>query len=231
LRVHRSKRPGRFDVRADGKGLTGRSGTGALRELADRLGLTDALSVAAGPSCPAGLGHDPGAVLRDLVVTLADGGDDFSAIEVLRGQADLMGAVASDSTAWRRVADLAGDELAIARLDTARAAGRAAAWAAGGAPVAVTDPGSGPLCVDIDATLVTAEVLLSLLTIPAGKLPATGGSLVHLPVWLLWRQWARRAALAAASPSARCLRIMPPRPRCSSSGVTYPIPAWSRTVL
>jgi hypothetical protein len=31
------------------------------------------------------LGHDPGVVLRDLMVTLVDGGDDFSAIEVLRG--------------------------------------------------------------------------------------------------------------------------------------------------
>lgn len=44
-------------------------------------------------------------------MTLVDGGDDFSAIEVLRGQTGLIGLVASDSTAWRRVADLAGDEL------------------------------------------------------------------------------------------------------------------------
>jgi hypothetical protein len=157
LRVHRNKRADRFDVSGDGKGLTSRSGTAAVRELADRLGCTAALSRAARPSCPSGLVHDPGAVLRDVIVTLVDGGDDFSAIEVLRGQANLVGAVASDSTAWRRVHDLAGDELALARLDAARRTTRAAAWAAGAVPVAVTDPDAGPLCIDLDATLVTAH--------------------------------------------------------------------------
>ncbi len=157
MRVQRNKRPARFDVTGDGKGLTGRSGTAAVRELADRIGLTSALSAAAKPSCRAGVVHDPGAVLRDLVVTLVDGGDDFSAIEVLRGQAGLLSGVASDSTAWRRVADLAGDELSIARLDAARRAARTAAWHAGAAPRAVVDPASGPLCVDLDATLVTSH--------------------------------------------------------------------------
>jgi len=102
--VHRSSRRARFGVAVDGRGLTSHSGTAALRELADRIGLTDALSAAAAPVSAAGLIHEPGAVLRDLVVMLADGGDDFSAIETLRGQADLDGPVASDSTAWRRVA-------------------------------------------------------------------------------------------------------------------------------
>ncbi|CAN5505451.1 hypothetical protein BH23ACT6_BH23ACT6_27010 [soil metagenome] len=106
---------------------------------------------------PVRAGARPGAVLRDVIVTLVDGGDDFSAIEVLRGQANLLGAVASDSTAWRRVHDLAGDELALARLDAARRTTRAAAWAAGAAPVAVTDARSGPLCIDLDATLVMAH--------------------------------------------------------------------------
>ena len=137
--------------------MSGRSGLAAVQELADRIGLTAGLSAAAAPSCAVGLGHDPGAVLRDLMVTLVDGGDDFSSIEVLRGQADLVGAVASDSTAWRRVADLARDELAVAGLDDARRVARAGAWDAGAAPAAVTDPTSGPLCIDIDATLVTAH--------------------------------------------------------------------------
>ena len=157
MRVQRNKRRDRFDVSGDGRGLTGRCGTAAVRELADRIGLTEALSAAARPSCPDGVIHDPGAVLRDLIVTLVDGGDDFSAIEVLRGQASLLGDVASDSTAWRRVAGLAGDELAVARLDRARLAARTAAWQAGAMPVAVADPGSGPLCVDIDSTLVTSH--------------------------------------------------------------------------
>jgi len=157
LRVQRSNAVGGIEVTADAAGLTGRAGVAALVELADRIGLTRALSTAARRSCGRGLVHDPGRVLRDLAVTIADGGDDFSAIETLRGQAGLLGAVASDSTAWRRVADLAGDELAVARLDAARKSARQAVWAAGGAPAAVTEPGSGPLCVDIDATLVTAH--------------------------------------------------------------------------
>jgi hypothetical protein len=157
LRVQHSKRAGRFDVVADGRWLTSRSGTAALRELADRLGFTDALSVAAAPACPTGCEHDPGAVLRDLIVTLADGGDDFSAIEVLRGQAALFGPVASDSTAWRRVADLAADAGAVRRLDRARRALRRAAWHAGAAPTAAHDDAAVPWCVDVDATLVTAH--------------------------------------------------------------------------
>ena len=157
MRVQRNKRAGRFDVSGDGRGLTGRSGTAAVRELADRIGLTDALSAAARPSCPDGVVHDPGAVLRDLIVTLVDGGDDFSAIEVLRGQTNLLGDVASDSTAWRRVADLAGDELAVTRIDDARLAARTAVWQTGAVPTAVADPASGPLCMDLDGTLVTSH--------------------------------------------------------------------------
>jgi hypothetical protein len=86
-----------------------------------------------------------------------DGGDDFSAIEVLRGQAKLFGEVASDSTAWRRVRNLADDELALARVEDARRAARVSAWRAGAAPAAVTDPSSGPLFIDVDATLVTSH--------------------------------------------------------------------------
>jgi hypothetical protein len=107
-----------------------------VQELADRIGLTGALSDAAAASCATGLGHDPGVVLRDLMVTLVDGGDDFSAIEVLRGNPDLAGPVASDSTAWRRVADLARDELAVTRLGDTRRVARTAAWSAGRAAVA-----------------------------------------------------------------------------------------------
>lgn len=152
MRVHRNRGRGRFGVAVDGRGLTSRSGVAALRELADRIGLTDALGVAAAPVCSPRLVHEPGAVLRDLVVMLADGGDDFSAIETLRGQAGLLGSVASDSTAWRRVADLADDELSVARLDAARRRVRATVWRHR-PPSTVVER----LCVDIDATLVTAH--------------------------------------------------------------------------
>jgi hypothetical protein len=155
LRVHRTSRARRFGVAVDGRGLTSRSGVAALRELADRIGLTGALAAAAAPVCSDRLVHDPGEVLRDLVVMLADGGDDFSAIETLRGQTGLLGSVASDSTAWRRVADVAGDELSVTRLDAARRRVRAAVWRRT-PPAAVADE-RGLVCVDIDATLVTSH--------------------------------------------------------------------------
>lgn len=48
-------------------------------------------------SSPGRVVHDPGAVLRDLIVMLVDGGVDFSAIEVLRSWANPLGEVTSDS--------------------------------------------------------------------------------------------------------------------------------------
>jgi len=162
LRVQRSNASGGFDVSADGAGLTSRAGTVALRELADRLGVPAALQTVAGEEEGRRRRHRPGAVLRDVAVVLADGGDDFSAVEVLRGQPSVFADAASDSTAWRAVAGVAADELATSRLDAARKRVRAAAWAAGGVPPVVTavraQPfGAAPVCVDIDATLLGAH--------------------------------------------------------------------------
>lgn len=76
----------RFDAAANPERTTGPGGTAVLHDLADRLGLTDALGEATRPACPPGLGHDPRAVLRDVVPMLADGGYDFSANETMRSQ-------------------------------------------------------------------------------------------------------------------------------------------------
>ncbi len=43
--------------------------------------------------------HDPGVVLRDLAVMLADGGKCLSDLGAVRDQLDLFGNVASDATA------------------------------------------------------------------------------------------------------------------------------------
>ncbi len=56
-------------------------------ELADRLGLTEALSEAMAPTRERRSAHDPGVVLRDLAVAIADGGDHVTDLGVLRGQA------------------------------------------------------------------------------------------------------------------------------------------------
>jgi hypothetical protein len=141
--------------------MTGRSGTALLAETADRIGLTPGLSTAVG-RCRSWDRHDPGKVVRDLVVLLADGGDALRHLAVLDGQPDLFGDVASPATANRTIVALGDDELVVERLAVARRAARATAWAAGAAPPVIAAAERGetpvePLCVDFDATLITAH--------------------------------------------------------------------------
>src|SRR5680860_1457902 len=89
------------EVRADGEGLVSHAGAFLLVELADRLELTAALSEAMAPTRERRSAHDPGVVVRDLAVSVADGGDCLSDLGVLRGQEALFGTVASESTAHR----------------------------------------------------------------------------------------------------------------------------------
>src|SRR5439155_951445 len=67
-------------VTADGKGLATHAGSRLLAEMADRSGLTDALSEALAPMCKRRRRHDPGKVISDLVVTIAGGGDALAGI-------------------------------------------------------------------------------------------------------------------------------------------------------
>lgn len=91
--------------------------------------------------------HDPGVVLRDLAVAIADGGDHVSDLGVLRGQEALFGAVASESTAHRVIKSIGADLLEAIR--PARAKALARAWEAGARPK--------ELILDIDASLVGAH--------------------------------------------------------------------------
>jgi Transposase DDE domain group 1 len=128
--------------------VVGHAGAALLRGLADRVGLTAAL----GWRGPQGRRRHPdAAVLRDLAVLLADGGDCLSDLAVLRDQPELFGPVASTPTAWRVVERTARDQDGLARLRAARAHGRGRAWAAGG------DPDVELLIIDADATLVLAQ--------------------------------------------------------------------------
>jgi hypothetical protein len=81
------------EVTADGEGLVSHAGAFLLVELADRLGLTAALADAMTPTRERRSAHDPGVVLRDLAVAVADGGDHVSDLGVLRGQEALFGDV------------------------------------------------------------------------------------------------------------------------------------------
>src|SRR5712671_324983 len=106
-------------VTADGKGLATHAGSRLLAEMADRSGLTDALSEALAPMCKRRRRHDPGRVLADLVVTIAGGGDALSNLVTLRHQPAVFGDVASVPTAFR-VVDAIDDQL-LARIREARA--------------------------------------------------------------------------------------------------------------
>ncbi|MGI8595149.1 MAG: transposase [Solirubrobacteraceae bacterium] len=127
------KRVGLVDklrVTADGSGLVGHAGSALLAGMADRVGLTEALSEAMAPTRKRASAHDPGMVLRDLVVMLADGGDCLADLGGLRDQEDLFGGVASDSTAFRVIDSI--DEAGLERLRGAVATARAGAWKLGG---------------------------------------------------------------------------------------------------
>ena len=150
MRGQATKPPARFEVTCDGTGVVGHAGAALLVELADRLGLTRALGWRAGHAQTSRHRHDAGAVLRDLAVLLADGGDCLSDLAVLRQQPELFGPVASTPTAWRVIEQVACDPDGLAGLRAARAHARAATWRVG----AHVD---GLLMVDVDGTLVDAH--------------------------------------------------------------------------
>ncbi len=98
-------------VSGDGKNLVSHAGAAALRLLADRTGLTGALSAALA-RCGFDPVHDRGRVLADVGVAIADGATTFSGFGVLGESAELYGPVASVPTAWRALTDIDGRGLA-----------------------------------------------------------------------------------------------------------------------
>ena len=62
-------------VTTDGKNLVSHAGTALLSELADRSGLTEAMSQAMSGCGINWHTHDPGVVLTHLAVAIADGAD------------------------------------------------------------------------------------------------------------------------------------------------------------
>jgi hypothetical protein len=131
----------------DGKNLVSHAGAALLAELADRSGLTEAMS---GAMEGCGINwhtHDPGVVLTHLAVAIADGADCLADIAALKEQEDLFGPVASVATAWRAVHATAVFELRAIPLALAQA--RAHVWAA--------EPPLGPMIWDFDSTLLNVH--------------------------------------------------------------------------
>jgi len=149
LRVQRDGRGFTVVVVADGEGLVSHAGAALLAEAADRLGLTDAFSRALAGMRERRGRHDPGRVVRDLAVMVADGGDCLADLRAVREQEVLVGPVASDATAFRVIDAIAADPALLGALRAARARARENAWTAGVAPERIV--------IDIDATLITAH--------------------------------------------------------------------------
>ena len=166
MHATRSRPP--VEVSADGAGVVSHAGSRLLADLADQTTLIAQLSaVFAGRTAPQ-TAHDPGRVLTDLAVLIADGGEAISDIATLADQAAVFGAAASDSTCWRVL-----DSIRDADLDAiaaARGAARELAWAqraeqtgaplpaslVAGAPPIDSD-GRPVLVIDDDATIVVTH--------------------------------------------------------------------------
>jgi hypothetical protein len=145
-------------VSADGRGVVGHAGARLLVDLADVTGLTSAFGQALAEVRQRQGGHDPGRIAVDLAAVIADGGQAIADLAVLRDQAELFGAVASDPTAWRLLSSV--DDAGLARLRQARAVARELAWAQaaqtrGGLPSSTAAGRLVPgLVLDLDASIV-----------------------------------------------------------------------------
>jgi hypothetical protein len=166
--VHATRVRPPVDVSADGVGVVSHVGARLLADLADRTTLTGQLSAIFASRVAPQTAHDPGRVLVDVAVMLADGGECISDIATLADQAEVFGPVASDSTCWR-VLD-AVTEADLACIAAARAAAREVAWAqrseATGAALPASLVAGTPLLddqrrpvlvIDEDATIVLAH--------------------------------------------------------------------------
>ena len=149
LRVQRDGRSFTVEVTPDGEGVVSHAGAALLAEAADRLGLTRALSQGLAGMRERRGRHDPGRVVRDLAVMLADGGDCLSDLRAVRDLQSLFGEVASNATAFRVIDAIVADPELLGAVRAARARARENAWNAGAAP--------GRIVIDIDATLITAH--------------------------------------------------------------------------
>jgi hypothetical protein len=149
LRVQHDGRDFKVVARPDGDGLVSHAGTAVLVGVAEKSGLTGALSRGLAGLKARRSGHDLGRVVRDLAVMLADGGDCLADLGALGEQGALFGAVASDATAFRVIDRIASDPDGLERLRVAHARARARVWQLTGAPELLE--------VDLDATLIGAH--------------------------------------------------------------------------
>ncbi len=150
------------EVSADGVGVVSHAGAALLSEMADRVGLTAAFGEATDRLRVRRSGHDPGRVLVDVAVAIADGAETITDVQALADQPLVHGQVASTATIWRVLDGV--DDGTLAGLRSARAQARRRAWAARGEltgselpPARAAGRELDYVVIDVDATLVTAH--------------------------------------------------------------------------
>jgi hypothetical protein len=138
------------EITCDGTGVVSHAGTVLLAELADRIGLTALLSEATDGLRERRAGHDPGRVLVDAAVAIADGAVTITDIQAMADHEGLhgpAGTVASTSTIWRVLAAIGKDQETgggmLTRIRLARAQARDRAWTARGSSPAASCPVRG----------------------------------------------------------------------------------------
>ena len=152
-----------LQVTADGTGVVSHAGVALIRALADNTGLTGGLSKALATDRL--LIHDRGRVLADLACAIADGAEVISDFRVIGDQEELFGLTASVPTAWRTLAEIAGDgQRTQGKITAAVNTARRRAWAAavarhGALPgIRVADKTlAGVTCIRLDASVVTCH--------------------------------------------------------------------------
>ncbi|MEU1601476.1 IS1380 family transposase [Streptomyces sp. NPDC005708] len=144
----------------DGKGQIGHVGGVHLRLLAERTGLTGALSTALARPGFVPL-HDRGQVMVDLAVAITLGATCIRDIRLLEHQRPVFGSVASHPTTWRMLKE-AGEQ-GISRIGRARARVRRRVYELlrdrpGGFPGVEVEgaPLTGWTVIDSDGTLIPA---------------------------------------------------------------------------
>ncbi len=159
--MHATTRRPKIVVTADGRGVASHAGSRLLADVAEVTGLTGEFSAALAGVRERRSAHDPGRVLADVAVMLADGGQTISDLAVLRDQPGLFGTVGSTATAWRVLSAVNAQRLD--HLRAARARARERAWLAReelGRSLPVVRAGGrawAGLVLDVDATLVTCH--------------------------------------------------------------------------
>src|SRR5258708_29473027 len=146
--VNNSAAVARVKVSADGHGVVSQAGVGILREVAGLTGLSAQVTAALADTYRGPWTYAPGAVFDDLAAAVAGGADCIDGVGQRCGDREhVFGAAASTTTMWRLV-DARVDAAHLPGIRAARAHARAAAWAAGAAPVV-----GQWLHLDVDATI------------------------------------------------------------------------------